>query len=156
MSQVGATENDLGAGMTDTYTLSLNYNAGPSQLCADCFAIATPDGHGGWVNAVNKNIGGTKRFVVGPWNAGYGLGTYGVDPGTQTAWAVLDYNADFAAVNNIEQTTTSIAQNYDPTQYGRPVTFTATVAPAVSSGVIPTGSVQFSLDGAPAGAPVLL
>jgi hypothetical protein len=35
--------------------------------------------------------------VTGPWKASYGLGTYGVDPGTKTVWAVLNYNADFAA-----------------------------------------------------------
>ena len=34
--------------------------------------------------------------MPGPWKPGYDLGTYGVDPGTKTAWAVLDYNADFA------------------------------------------------------------
>ena len=37
-----------------------------------------------------------KKFVVGPWKAEYGLGTYGVDPKTNTAWAVINYNSDFA------------------------------------------------------------
>ncbi len=53
-------------------------------------------------------------------------------------------------------TTTTIAQDYDPTQYGHPVTFSATVAPVASSAGTPTGNVQFNLDGAPAGAPVPL
>jgi hypothetical protein len=52
---------------------------------------------GQWVNAVDRNIGSsTKKFIVGPWKAEYGLGTYGIDPKTNTAWAVIDYNGDFA------------------------------------------------------------
>ncbi len=51
-----------------------------------------------WVNAVDENIGGTKNFVFGPWEKSYPLGTYGVDPTTHTAWAVLNYNGDFAVV----------------------------------------------------------
>ena len=51
---------------------------------------------GNWVNAVDFNIGGTKQFVLGPWNASYGLGTYGVDQKTKTAWAVINYQGDFA------------------------------------------------------------
>ncbi len=53
-------------------------------------------------------------------------------------------------------TTTTIAQDFDPTQYGHPVTFSATVAPVVTSAGTPTGNVQFNLDGAPAGAPIPL
>jgi hypothetical protein len=34
--------------------------------------------------------------VLGPWNASYTLGTYGLDPATHTAWAILNYNGDFA------------------------------------------------------------
>jgi hypothetical protein len=52
--------------------------------------------NGEWVNAVSENFGGTPTFVLGPYQAGYGLGTYGFDPFTRTFWAVLNYNADFA------------------------------------------------------------
>ena len=48
------------------------------------------------------NIGGTKQFVVGPWEPGYGLGTYGVDPSSKTAWAVVNYNGDFAVARDLE------------------------------------------------------
>jgi hypothetical protein len=54
-------------------------------------------------------------------------------------------------------TTTTLAQSFDTTQYGHPVTFTATVAtanPLVNG--IPTGAVQFNLDGLPYGGPVAL
>jgi hypothetical protein len=42
------------------------------------------------------NFGGAKKFVLGPWKSDYGLGTYGIDLKTHTAWAVINYNADFA------------------------------------------------------------
>ena len=43
------------------------------------------------------NTGGTKQFVLGPYKTSYGLGTYGLDLKTQTVWAVINYNGDFAA-----------------------------------------------------------
>ena len=60
------------------------------------FGLATKDADGNWINAVNKNFGGTPKFVMGPWKEGYALGTYGVDPGSKTAWAVINYNGNFA------------------------------------------------------------
>jgi hypothetical protein len=42
-------------------------------------------------------------------------------------------------------TTTAVAADFDPTQYGRPVTFTATVTAAPTAGT-PTGTVRFSID----------
>jgi len=41
----------------------------------------------------------SKRFVLGPWNSSYDLGTYGIDASTNTAWAVINYNADFAVTS---------------------------------------------------------
>jgi hypothetical protein len=66
------------------------------------FGIATRNADGSWVNAVDLNAGGTKTFVVGPWEASHGLGTYGVDPGTKTAWAVVNHAGDFAVTTGIE------------------------------------------------------
>ena len=60
------------------------------------------DANGAWVNAVNLNTGGTKKFVAGPWQFGYGLGTYGVDPVSKTAWAVINSNGEFAVARDIE------------------------------------------------------
>ncbi len=98
---------DVGAVMsgipTDTFILSMSYN--PSvTMTRDLInhgrmvTLSTTDESGNWVNAVNENIGGTKKFVFGPWKKSYPLGTYGVDPTTNTAWAVLNYNGDFAVV----------------------------------------------------------
>ena len=89
--------SELGKEQTDKYTLSLTIShQNKPQICKD-MGIATLDAKGNWVNAVSKNIGkSTKKFVKGPWNSAYGLGTYGINSATGTAWAVLDYNADFA------------------------------------------------------------
>jgi hypothetical protein len=48
------------------------------------------------------NFGGTSKFVPGPYVSGYGPGTYGFDPNTRTAWAVINYNGDFAVARDIE------------------------------------------------------
>lgn len=84
--------------VTDTYTLSISFNSRkfrPTQLASGKVAIAVSDEDSLWRNAVDLNVGGTKRFVYGPWTSTYGLGTYGVDPKTNTAWAVLNNEGDF-------------------------------------------------------------
>jgi hypothetical protein len=43
------------------------------------------------------NSGGIEKFVTGAWDPIYKLGTCGVDTTTNTAWAVINYNGDFAA-----------------------------------------------------------
>ena len=79
---------------TDTFTLEL-FSFTPVDNSA---FIAWLAGDGSWVNAVNGNIGGTATFVAGAWAAAYGLGTYGVDIDTNTVWAVLNHNSDFAMI----------------------------------------------------------
>jgi hypothetical protein len=69
---------------------------GVGAALSKSFAICALDSNGNWSNAVNQNSGGTKNFVYGPWTANYGLGTYGIDPTTNTAWAVLNYDGVFA------------------------------------------------------------
>ena len=91
---------DIFVPQTDSYTLSLSYvskKAKAKAILSGAFGIAARDSQGNWVNAVDLNSGGAKKFVIGPWNANYGLGSYGVDPNTLTTWAVLDYTDDFAA-----------------------------------------------------------
>lgn len=84
----------LGSDQTDVYVLSLSYKSGSSIL-------ATPDGNGNWINAVDQNLGGIKKLVQGPWKSGYALGTYGIDTTTGTVWAVINYNGYFAAVAGV-------------------------------------------------------
>jgi hypothetical protein len=76
----------------DVYALSL----GSATALNASYVICTQDAYGNWTNAVNLNSGGTKNFVIGAWNSSYGLGTFGIDPSTNTAWAVLNYTGVFA------------------------------------------------------------
>ena len=83
---------------TDTYVLSLSYDASgltDEQLKSGSFGLSSRDAKGRWINAVDKNFGGARQFVYGPWASGYALGTYGVDPDTHTAWAVINHEGDF-------------------------------------------------------------
>ncbi len=79
----------------DTYTLSMSYDPSTRTKPGN-LGLVTMDKHGHWVNAVNGNVGGKKKYVKGPWKAEYPLGTYGVDPATKTAWAVINHSGDFA------------------------------------------------------------
>jgi hypothetical protein len=89
---------------TDTYTLSISYDekrAGRLDLSDGNFAIAARNADGKWVNAVSMNYGGARRFVAGPWKPEYTLGTYGIDRKTKTAWAVINYDGDFAVAKHV-------------------------------------------------------
>jgi hypothetical protein len=97
---------DLGSHQTDTYVLSLSYNPRllPTNPGNGLVALATRDKTGFWVKAVNMNFmnsGGSSKFVSGPYPSGAPLGTYGVDTSTNTAWAVINYNGDFAVASGI-------------------------------------------------------
>ena len=95
MSEIDANDQ------TDTYVLSMSFGfRRMSHLGNGDIGIATYI-DGKWVNAVDENFGGKKKFVVGKYKSKYGLGTYGIDPKTKTAWAVLNYNADFAVAKDI-------------------------------------------------------
>jgi hypothetical protein len=91
---------DLGSDQTDVFTLAMTYDHDKvhhEELKRGLFGLVTRDADGDWINVVDKNTGGTRKFVYGPWQSGYALGTYGVDPHTHTVWAVINYNGDFAA-----------------------------------------------------------
>jgi hypothetical protein len=95
---------DLDSQQTHTYVLSLSYEHKWShkKLGEATLVLATRDETGRWVNAVDMNFGGTRKFVPGPYASGYELGTYGFDADTRTAWAVINYNGDFAVARDIE------------------------------------------------------
>ncbi|NTV10820.1 MAG: twin-arginine translocation signal domain-containing protein [Zoogloea sp.] len=87
----------LGSEQTDEFTLSMSYD----KTKGSSVVLATPDGSGNWINAVDQNLGGSKTFVSGPWKSGYALGTYGIDAASGTVWAVINYNGYFAAVAGV-------------------------------------------------------
>jgi hypothetical protein len=89
---------NMGSDRTDVYALSMSYN--PSQVSGagakrGAFGLAVLDAQGNWVKAAHG------KFVAGPWNSKYELGTCGVDDKSNTAWAVVNYNGVFAVVNNL-------------------------------------------------------
>jgi hypothetical protein len=91
---------------TDTYALALSYDPAivvnsATINAGQAVALSAKDSSGNWVNAVDQNVGGRKRFILGPYRSAYPLGTYGVDPVTHTAWAVINTTggpAEFAVV----------------------------------------------------------
>jgi hypothetical protein len=90
-------QNALGSEQGDTYVLALDY---PATLRGALALMTKTDS--GWAKAVSRNFGGSGKFVVGPWRAEYTLGTYGVDPATQTAWAVVNRGGEFAVARSNE------------------------------------------------------
>ena len=84
--------SDVGAASSDQYTLSMSYRG----WCGHVFTLVTRNARGRWVKAVDMNVGGTANFVDRAWKPGDTLGTYGVDPHTHTAWAVVNHTGSFA------------------------------------------------------------
>lgn len=94
----------IGSTQCETYALQLSFataNITVTQLKSGNFGLATQDASGNWVNAINGNNGGVKKFVDGAWNSSYALGTYGVDRTNGVVWAVINYCGKFAVANNI-------------------------------------------------------
>jgi len=92
---------DIGASQTDTIVVSMSYqsaSATDAQINSGLFCLSALSASGGWVNAVDANVGGTTIFVNGPWTPAYGLGAYGVDKATSTAWAVVNHAGQFAVI----------------------------------------------------------
>lgn len=61
--------------------------------------LCTRADDGSWVNAVDTNFGGKKKFVRGSYNGKYPLGTYGYDSRKKVAWAVVNNDGQFAVIN---------------------------------------------------------
>jgi len=78
--------------LTDTPSASTGPLGGAK---AAGFGLVTKVDDRRWTNAVDSNDGGTKAFAWGPWHAGYGLGTCGVDARAKTSWAVINHGGDF-------------------------------------------------------------
>ncbi|MBF0432998.1 MAG: metallophosphoesterase [Fibrobacteria bacterium] len=78
-----------------TLGISMTYPFGLDVVDSTSGILIETDS-GKWVHAVDLNTGGEKKFVKGPWNSSYELGTYGIDEATSTAWAVVNVNGNFA------------------------------------------------------------
>ena len=85
----------------DDYTLTMTYEdsrVNGRHLGNGGHRLATRDASGRWINAVDANYGGASKFVKGSWHPSYPLGSYGIDPFTRTAWAVVNHEGEFAVV----------------------------------------------------------
>ncbi len=91
---------DIGSSSGDTIALSMSFDrnsVSDAALVSGNFGVAAVDSAGNLTGAVAQNVGGTPNFVFGPWNASYTLGSYGVDPDSNTVWAVVNHAGRFAA-----------------------------------------------------------
>jgi 3',5'-cyclic AMP phosphodiesterase CpdA len=81
----------LDADETDPFVLEMSFARGNGhwKLGTGAFGLQRKDATGAWVPAA------AGPFVVGPWVPGAVLGTYGVDPATRTAWAVVDRQGEY-------------------------------------------------------------
>jgi hypothetical protein len=98
---VGLFPNRDASRKTDAYTLLMTYEdeqAGLKHPGNAEFRLSTRDADGKWVNAVDGNFGGGRKFVQGPFESGrHDLGTYGMDTHTKSVWAVINHsNSEFA------------------------------------------------------------
>jgi MYXO-CTERM domain-containing protein len=117
---------------------------------------------------VTSNNGGTPTgtvsFLDGATPIGSGtlsggvatLTTAALAVGTHTITANYGGDTDYdTSTNTVAQeidvapTTTAVLADVNPSVAGQTVTFTATVAGNVAGGVVPTGSVTYSIDGSP-------
>jgi len=73
----------LGTELTDAFTLSLSYDHDRvihGELKRGLFGLVSKYANGNWINAVDNNFGGTKKFMDVSWRSGREFGNYGVDP----------------------------------------------------------------------------
>ncbi len=91
----------MGSDQSAAYTLSVRYDPASvtdAQAASGALGLAAKDSDGSWVNAVAKNVGGSKNFILGPWRQSYSLGSFGIDKTTHTAWAIINYSNTLFAV----------------------------------------------------------
>jgi hypothetical protein len=92
-------ENELNLPYTDEFVFELHYEASAVPPAEEGrLLMAEYLGANTWHPAVNGNGGGEASFVVGPWQPGDPLGTYGVDPERNVAWAVLNHAGEFGVL----------------------------------------------------------
>jgi len=141
---------------TDTFTLSMSYapsSVTAAQLQNGLFGLATKAANGNFVNALNGNNGGALKFVQGPWDPSYGLGTYGVDTDTNTAWAVINHASDFAvAPFTLTDISSSVTTKVSGSVYNRATQiYTASITITNNSTATISGPIAVTLNSLNAG-----
>jgi hypothetical protein len=123
----------------------------------DTSAAAIPQITGGSLAPIGSD---TANFTESYDNANHGTGKTLTPSGSVSDGnSGLNYDVHFVnnttGVINPAHTSTGVTSSLNPSKYGQSVSFTATVSNTDTSPV-PTGSVQFQIDGVDFGAPVAL
>jgi uncharacterized repeat protein (TIGR01451 family) len=149
----------LGGSISDTATLG----GGNNPTGSIAFAAYGPDdatcaNSPAFVSEVNVNGNGqysSASFVPASAGVYRWVASYSGDfDNKAVATACGDPNESVTVAK--AGTTTTVASSMNPSVGGQPVTFTATVSANTSTSTIPTGTVQFVVDGSNFGAPVTM
>ena len=169
LNAVGSTQTIhlSGTGIAASTTTTISSSLNPSvyqQSVTFTATIAPTAGTALPTGTIQFSVDGTA--VGGPVTLNNGTATYATSTlavGTHTIAAVYTpdstsfttSNGTTSQVVNPAATTTTVASSVNPSAFMQSVTFTATVAPTAGTG-LPTGNVQFSVDGTNVGSPVTL
>ena len=146
------------AGTTTTVTDSANPSGVEQAVTFTATVAAAAPGSGNPTGTVtfraNGNLLGTGTLSTagGVTTASFTANANTLPLGMVAITADYAGDTNFLASNGSHShtvlfgTTTSIASSLNPSKFGQPVTFTATVAPAMP-GTTPTGTVTFTVDG---------
>ena len=99
---------------------------------------------------------GPSATFMGQMGHTYGFYSVAADAAGNLQATPTSAQATIEIVGPTVDTTTSLQSSEDPSKLGDSVSFTATVTPAQPTNGMPTGSVQFSIDGSAVGDPVSL
>jgi len=129
-------------------------NNGSFNVAGETAAVAD-GGPGGASNPTASTSGPGQTPSASPGGGGGGAraSVNVMHPGGAGAVGQIRFIYTGEVVATGTNTTTTVATSGSPAASGQPVTFTATIVPALG-GVVPTGTVQFKTNGVVLGAPV--
>jgi|GEM_PF-1187038 len=164
-TSTGTLNQGVGSNATGTAVVS---STNPSVFGQTVHFTAVVSGNGGTpTGTVQFTVDGTNFGPAVPLVGGTATSrdTSGLAVGNHPATALYSGDGSFNAssgtlsggqVVTATATTTAVTTSQNPTTFGQSVTFTATVTSNAPGSGTPTGTIQFSIDGANFGAPVAL
>ncbi len=127
--------------------VSSSFDWNPASTCPQLFTSSSPQ-------TLASGMGCTIAINFEPIQAG-ALTGLAVETDNSLNIGGSAQTIHLTATGVAAATATTVTSSLSPSVYGQSVTFTATVAPTTGT-ALPTGTVQFSVDGTPVGAPVTL
>jgi len=134
---------------TPSFTVSWSGSDDPGGSGIASYAIYDSDNGSPYQLFMTATVAGSATFTgqIGNTYSFYSVATDNVGNVQPTPTAAQATTTVIVAVD----TTTTLQSSENPSKLGDSVTFTATVSPADNTNGTPTGSVQFSIDGATVG-----